>query len=191
MPVTAKLSKQFYDNLGEETANELVEWFNQVDDTYRNDLRDLNELNFQRFDSKLEQRLAESDAKWEKRMAASDARWNERITKLDAKWEKALAESDAMWNERMVKMDAKWEKRFAEADVKLEQRFAELRVEMHELFSQGRLETARFKTEIKDLISDSTVRWETQFQALRVELIRWMFAFWVATVGLLLATRFL
>jgi hypothetical protein len=53
----------------EEIANELVDWFNRVDETYRTDLRELNELNFARFDAKLEQRLAESDAKWERRLA--------------------------------------------------------------------------------------------------------------------------
>ena len=59
MPVTAKLSKRFYEVLGEDVANELVDWFNAVDLTYRADLRELNELNFARFDAKLEQRLAE------------------------------------------------------------------------------------------------------------------------------------
>ena len=59
MPVTARLSKRFYDVLGEDVANELVDWFNAVDLTYRTDLRQLNELNFARFDAKLEQRLAE------------------------------------------------------------------------------------------------------------------------------------
>ena len=59
MPVTAKLSKRFYDVLGEDVANELVDWFNAVDLTYRTDLRELNELNFARFDAKLEQRLAD------------------------------------------------------------------------------------------------------------------------------------
>ena len=59
MPVTARLSKRFYDVLGEDIANELVDWFNAVDLTYRSDLRELNELNFARFDAKLEQRLAE------------------------------------------------------------------------------------------------------------------------------------
>jgi hypothetical protein len=59
VPVTAKLSKHFYDVLGEDVANELVEWFNAVDLTYRTDLRELNELNFARFDAKLEQRLTE------------------------------------------------------------------------------------------------------------------------------------
>jgi hypothetical protein len=43
-------------------------WFNQVDTTYRGDLREINELNFSRFDAKLEQRLAQSDAKWEQRL---------------------------------------------------------------------------------------------------------------------------
>jgi hypothetical protein len=59
VPVTARLSKRFYDVLGEDVANELVDWFNAVDLTYRTDLRELNELNFARFDAKLEQRLAE------------------------------------------------------------------------------------------------------------------------------------
>ena len=59
VPVTAKLSKRFYDVLGEDVANELVDWFNSVDLTYRADLRELNELNYARFEAKLEQRLAE------------------------------------------------------------------------------------------------------------------------------------
>ena len=63
MPVTARLSKRFYDVLGEDVANELVDWFNAVDLTYRSDLRELNELNFARFDAKLEQRLAEVEAR--------------------------------------------------------------------------------------------------------------------------------
>ena len=62
MPVTAKLSKKFYDTLGEDVANELVDWFNQVGATYRSELRDLNALNFARFDAKLEQRIAEVKA---------------------------------------------------------------------------------------------------------------------------------
>ena len=62
MPVTARLSKKFDDTLGEDIANELVDWFNQVDATYRSELRDLNELNFARFEAKLEQRIAEVKA---------------------------------------------------------------------------------------------------------------------------------
>ena len=53
----AKLAKKFYDRLGEDIANELVEWFNQVDTTYRSDLKEVNEINFARFDAKLEHRV--------------------------------------------------------------------------------------------------------------------------------------
>ena len=62
MPVTVKLSELFYRKLGHEVVDEMVNWFNQVDDTYRGQLRELNELNFARFDAKLEQRLAEVKA---------------------------------------------------------------------------------------------------------------------------------
>ena len=92
MPVTARLSKRFYDVFGEEIATELVDWFNRVDETYRADLRELNELNFGRFDAKLEQRLAESDTSWESRLAALEIRWEHRLAALDAKWDRSVAE---------------------------------------------------------------------------------------------------
>ena len=59
MPVTAKLSKAFYKKLGHGVTDKLVDYLNDVDAAYRKDLRDLNELNFARFDAKLEQRIAE------------------------------------------------------------------------------------------------------------------------------------
>ncbi len=39
-----------------------VDWFNAVDTTYKADLRDLIEVQAQRFDARLEQRLAETRA---------------------------------------------------------------------------------------------------------------------------------
>jgi len=96
MPVTAKLSKLFYDRLGEQVANELVDWFNQVDATYRSDLRELNELNFARFDAKLEQRLAELHAKLDgkiDRVAAElHARMDAIVADLHAVIERRLGE---------------------------------------------------------------------------------------------------
>ena len=41
MPVTAKFSEEFYERLGHGVADELVDWFNTVDATYRSDFRDL------------------------------------------------------------------------------------------------------------------------------------------------------
>jgi hypothetical protein len=84
MPVTAKLSRAFYDKLGDALANELVEWLNQVDAAYRSDLRELNELNFARFDGKVEQRFAQFGAKVEQRFAQIDAKLDGRIAELRA-----------------------------------------------------------------------------------------------------------
>ncbi|MBA3579696.1 MAG: hypothetical protein H0W42_06920, partial [Gemmatimonadaceae bacterium] len=67
MPVTAKLSRKFYDRLGDDIANELVDWFNAVDDTYRTQLRELNELNWNRFQAAMDGRFAASDLKMEQR----------------------------------------------------------------------------------------------------------------------------
>jgi hypothetical protein len=39
--------------LGDDFANELVDWFNAVDLTYRAELREINELNYARFEAKL------------------------------------------------------------------------------------------------------------------------------------------
>ena len=83
--MTAKLSKRFYDTLGEQIANELVDWFNQVDETYRADLRELNELNFGRFDAKLEQRVAQLDAKLEQRLAELRTDIAERLAELESR----------------------------------------------------------------------------------------------------------
>ena len=79
MPVTAMLSLKLYEKLGEDVAKELVEWFNLVDATYRHDLRELNELNFARFDAKLEQRMAQLDARWEQRSAELKAEFHREI----------------------------------------------------------------------------------------------------------------
>lgn len=62
VPVTAKLSKKFYETLGDEIANELVEWFNQVDAAYHTGIREQFDTNFARFDAKLEQLRREMEA---------------------------------------------------------------------------------------------------------------------------------
>jgi hypothetical protein len=82
VPVTAKLSRRFYEQFGDELTDELVNLFNNVDANSRSELRELNTQNFALFDAKMQQRFAESDAKWEKRFAESDVKWEKRITEL-------------------------------------------------------------------------------------------------------------
>ncbi len=92
MPVTAKLSRRFYEAFGDEIANELVEWFNVVDAAYRADLRELNELNFARFDAKVEQRFAASDLKFEQRFAAFELKVEQRFAALETGLERVRAD---------------------------------------------------------------------------------------------------
>jgi len=59
LPVTARLSKAFYDRFGEQIVNELVEWFNSVDATYKADIRELIDVNNARMDARMNQFAAE------------------------------------------------------------------------------------------------------------------------------------
>ncbi len=108
MPVTAKLSRVFYEKMGDQVADELVTWFNTVDTTYRNDLRELNEVNFTRFSAQVDRRFAEADAKWEvraaqvdRRLAEMDAKWEARTAQLDAKIDRVAAQILASVDQRM------------------------------------------------------------------------------------------
>jgi hypothetical protein len=72
---------------------------NSVDATYRTDLRELNELNFARFDAKLEQRAAALEAKIEQRTAELRVEFREGFAGLrehlalfEAKLERRLGE---------------------------------------------------------------------------------------------------
>ena len=153
MPVTAKLSRRFYETFGDEVTNELVEWFNQVDATYRADLRELNELNFARFDAKLEQRIAELRTDFKMRLANLDAKLEQRVAELRTDFEMRLANLDAKLKQRVAELRAYFEKLLAQLD-------ATLRVQLQ----QG---MAALDAKIDRRSKES---------------IKWMFAFWTGTV---------
>lgn len=97
MPVTAKLSRKFYDKFGDDIANELVDWFNMVDATYRSELRELNELNYARFDAKLEQRIAELRAEFTARIGELRAEMQIGFNTVDTR----LAQLESRLTKRM------------------------------------------------------------------------------------------
>jgi CRP-like cAMP-binding protein len=63
-----------------------VDWFNAVDDTYRTQLRELNELNWNRFQAAMDGRFAASDLKMEQRFAGMEARLAEFEVKLERRF---------------------------------------------------------------------------------------------------------
>jgi hypothetical protein len=120
MPVTARLSKQFYDRLGEAVTNELVDWFNQVDAAYKFDLKEMNELNFARFDAKLDQRIAELrsdtaklDASLRADMAKLEASLRADIATLEARLDAKIdAKIDRAASQLREKLDAALQKQY-------------------------------------------------------------------------------
>jgi hypothetical protein len=69
VPVTISLSQKLYERFGEDVTRELVDWFNTVDSSYREELRRHNDLNFARFEAKLAQGLAEVKGDIETKLA--------------------------------------------------------------------------------------------------------------------------
>jgi hypothetical protein len=89
LPVTARLSQKFYERFGDEIAGEFVDWFNAVDATYQHQLRDLNDLNWERFKAELHAAIAQSEARLTERMAQLEEKYSDRLsdTKSDImKW---------------------------------------------------------------------------------------------------------
>ncbi len=91
MPVTAKLSRQFYEKLGDQIANELVEWLNAVDESVRGQLLELNERNWDR----LRAELGARDARFDARLASMETQTNSRFVELAAQFDSRLVQMGA------------------------------------------------------------------------------------------------
>lgn len=115
MPVTAKLSRRFYEQFGDEVTNELVNWFNAVDETYRNQLRELNELNWERFRSELRAEGASIRAEMDKRFAEMDKRFDVRLGAVETR----LASLEARFPAFEGRLDAKFDVKFAQLETRL------------------------------------------------------------------------
>lgn len=84
MPITTRLSRTLHQTLGEEAAEDLVNWMQQVE-LQRAELRELNELNFSRFDA----RLGETRAELRQEMQAGFGRLENKLEQRTAdlmKW---------------------------------------------------------------------------------------------------------
>lgn len=85
MPVTARLSGKFYQQFGDEITNELVDWFNAVDSTYQMQLKEVNDLNWARMQTRFEAydaRMGAFEAKITGRMDAFDGKIEARLERL-------------------------------------------------------------------------------------------------------------
>jgi hypothetical protein len=99
MPVTAKLSNRFYQQFGDETTNELVEWLNTMDVNSQIQLREAIDNSFAQFRAEMRVLFAEADVKFEKRFAEADVKLERRFADFDVKFTTAIArvESRLAW----------------------------------------------------------------------------------------------
>lgn len=105
MPITAKLSKRFYDRLGDDVVNELVALLNLIDSTYRSELRETNEANWIRFETKLEAEIGKLRAEFKAELKAEIAglkeslerRLGEQTRRMFVAWSSLLIPILGLW----------------------------------------------------------------------------------------------
>ena len=119
MPTAPTFSKRFYDKFGHENVTELSKWLNQMDLTYRSQLHELNELNFARFDAKLEQRIAEVKAELREEMADLKTELLREISELGSALRQEMSGMGSALRQEMAQANADLRKEIAESTARL------------------------------------------------------------------------
>jgi hypothetical protein len=69
MPYTAKFSRRFYEKLGDQVVNELVDWLNTVDLTYKSELKEINGIYLKRVEALIAGESSRLEAKFDVQVA--------------------------------------------------------------------------------------------------------------------------
>ncbi len=153
MSITGKLTRKLYETLGEDAANEMVDWMHRVD-AQRAELRDLNELNF----SRTEARFADMNA---------------RLDQLEARLDRVEARLDQV-EARLGRVEA----RLGDVEIRLEKLETglgdvedRLRADIHAGLAEGRRDLER-----------GLARLEMTIERRTADIMKWSFAFWVGSV---------
>ena len=131
MPVTVKLSRLFYERLGDEIANELADWLNHVDTSATAELRQLNAQNFRQFEAVLHARAREIEAKIEGLGSALDVKLEGLRSEIDVKLDGLRSEIDIKLEGLRRELGAKFEQRLAENKEELKTEIGTLRTDLH------------------------------------------------------------
>jgi hypothetical protein len=119
MPTAPTFSKRFYDKFGPENITELANWLNQMDLTYRSQLHELNELNFARFDAKLEQRIAEVKAELREEMADLKTELLQAVSEMGSALRQEMAQANADLRKEMAQGNADLRKEISASNSRL------------------------------------------------------------------------
>ena len=133
MPITARLSREFYDRFGDKIVNELVGLLNSMDATFRLELRDFNEQNFRRFDAKLEQRIAELRADLRTEMAGLASALRAGMSAFEAALRGEIDTLRQELREEIAGVNTSLRQEMATGHASLHQKIADVRQEMASL----------------------------------------------------------
>src|SRR6266545_549453 len=168
MAITARLSHTLHQTLGDEAAEDLVNWMQQVD-AQRAELRELNELNFSRVDARLAEVATRADLTQVRQELQAD------LAELRYEMEVGLAQTGGDLRQEL-------QSGFARSDAKL----ADLRQEMQSGFARSDAKLAAFQEEMRlgfSELQQEMAHLEARLERRIGDLIKWSFVFWVGAVG--------
>lgn len=119
VPTAPTFSKRFYEKFGHETVTGLAGWLNHMDLTYRTQLHELMELNFARFDAKLEQHIGQVKSELQLELAQTKADLREEIAATKATLGAEIAGTKATLREEIGQLRSEMRAGFAELENRL------------------------------------------------------------------------
>src|SRR6266540_2558695 len=174
MAITARLSSKLRQTLGDEAAEDLVNWMQQVD-AQRAELRELNELNFARVDTRFAEAREATRADLAELRQAMQADLAELRQAMQADRSELREEMKVGFAE--LRLDTQAD--LAELRQVMQSDLAELRQGMQSDRSALREEMKAGFAELRQEMSQLETRLERRIG----DLIKWSFVFWVGAVG--------
>ncbi len=163
LPVALRLSKHFYDTVGEEVTKEFVDAINAVDLSYRTEFRELFSAHF----GSLRAEMGGLRTEWRGEMEGLRAEWRAEMEGLRAEWRAEMEGLRAEWRSDTERLRAEWRLETASFEGRLDARIAVL---------EGRMDSFQQR-----VIGD--------VKGMKSELVGWMIGLWFGSIAVALAIR--
>src|SRR6266545_523 len=200
MAITARLSHTLHQTLGDEAAEDLVNWMQQVD-AQRAELRELNELNFARVDTRFAEAREATRADLAELRQAMQADLSELREEMKAGFAELRLDTQADLAELRQVMQSdhsalreEMKPGFAELRQDSQADLAELRQVMQadraDLRQGRQADRSELREEMKAGFAElrqEMSQLETRLERRIGDLIKWSFVFWVGAVGAIAA----
>ena len=178
MPYTVSFSRQFREKLGDDVVNELVDWLNTVELTYKSELREHNEIHLQRVEGVIRLETSRLDLKIDK-LDARMGRLETRFGGLETRFDGLETRFDRLENE-VGALGSSVSVLVSRVDALVST-----------VFNLASTVDGLASTVDGLVLSAGGIggKIEVATANLRAELLKWMFVFWASSVLLLIGLR--